>query len=105
MCSSKTASDVMDLSGFRVMEGRGTDGCVDRLGGELANRAWGAAQSKQLPGAGQHDLVVGADGNDAGHEQLERRIKTLLSQRKQRRLGKRANDFANARDGQVDIER
>src|SRR5215471_10888666 len=105
MCGSKTASDVVDLSGFGVVEGRGTDSGVDRLGGELADGTWGAGQSKQPPGAGQHDLVVGTDGNDASHEQFERRVKTLISQRKQRRRWKRADGFTNACYGQIDVER
>jgi hypothetical protein len=95
----------MNLLGFDIVEGAGMDGLVNGFRSELTHGKRGASQGKQPVRAGQRHFVQGAGGDNAGDKQLEGRVKTCLSQLKQRRLWEGANRLTDARESQINIER
>src|SRR5262249_45519661 len=72
---------------------------------QLAHRLGRAGDLEQPPGGRQGDLVAGADGDDAGGEQLEDRVVPSGGQLEQGGLGVRPDRLAHPGEDGVDLER
>src|SRR5688572_17195454 len=73
------ARDGVDLECLVLVKGRGTDERVDLLRRDAAHLFRCSRPREQPPRRWQRDLIIGANGNDAGDELLEDRAESVLS--------------------------
>ena len=95
----------VDLIGLALVECRRPDQRVDLIRGERDDVFCRGSGREEAQADRQALLVAGADGDDAGHELLERRVVAPLGQLEHRRLRVRLDRLRDALHGDVDVER
>ena len=102
---NRARGDGMDLVGLPLVEGRRPDERVDLVRGKRDDVLRRGSGFEEADADRQTLLVAGADGDDAGHELLKRRVEAPLGQLEHRRLGVRLHRLRDALHGDVDVER